>query len=257
MSRIVAPFCWYELMTTDLDGAERFYGAVIGWFAKDAGTPGLRYSILSTGAAPVAGVMALPEPLAAAGVPPHWLAYVRVEDVDATIPRLVAAGGTVHKEPADIPGVGRFAVVADPGGAAFCLFREAGSPPECRDDASRLGRVGWHELQAHDGDAAVAFYGDLFGWREVDRFDMGPTGIYHLFATDGAMTGGIMTKLPEVPRPFWLLYFSVETLDAALDRVKAGGGRVALEPMQVPGGDWIAQCFDPQGGFFALLAPRR
>jgi predicted enzyme related to lactoylglutathione lyase len=255
----VAPFCWYELMTTDLAAAESFYGSVVGWRAADSGMPGFHYSILSMGETAVAGAMALPEHLLAAGVPPHWIGYVRVEDVDAMLPRLVAAGGAVHKGAEDIPGVGRFAVVADPHGAAFCLFREASPPParEADTDPCPPGRVGWHELHAGDGEAAFAFYSALFGWTETERMDMGAMGVYRLFATGGPAVGGMMTRMPQTPRPFWLYYFGVEAIDAAIARIGAGGGTVINGPMEVPGGAWIVQAIDPQGAMFALVAPKR
>lgn len=255
----VAPFCWYELMTSDLAAAESFYAEVVGWSAKDSGMPGFRYSIFAAAGRDIAGAMALPPHLAEAGVPPHWIGYVRVEDVDAMLPRLAAAGGSVHKPAEDIPGVGRFAVVADPHGASFCLFREAMPAPQ-RDGAAGTfppGSVGWHELQAGDNDAAFAFYSSLFGWSETERLDMGAMGFYRLFATGGAAVGGMMTKMPECPRPFWLYYFGVETLDAAVERLTGAGGKVVMGPMEVPGGAWIVQAVDPQGAMFALVAPKR
>lgn len=259
MTSTAAPFCWYELMTTDLAAAQAFYAKVVGWSTRDSGMPGFAYSLLSSGGLDVAGAMALPPHLVEAGVPPHWIGYVRVEDVDAMLPRLVAAGGSVHKPAEDIPGVGRFAVVADPHGAGFCLFREAAPMPPREPDPNpcRPGFVGWHELQAGDGDAAFAFYASLFGWTEADRHDMGPMGVYRLFATGAGAVGGMMTKVPQCPRPFWLYYFGVEALDAAIERLTAAGGRVAMGPMEVPGGAWIVQAFDPQGAMFALLAQSR
>ena len=257
MNREAAPFCWYELMTGDLAAAEAFYSTVVGWSAKDSGMPGFRYSIFSTGETAIAGAMALPDELRTAGVPPHWIAYVRVEDVDAMLPRLVTAGGSVHKPAEDIPGVGRFAVVADPHGAAFCLFREAMDQASAALPADAPGRIGWHELSAGDGPAAFAFYSGLFGWTKGEAMPMGEHGVYQLFATGGEPVGGMLTKMPDCPRPFWLLYFNVATLDAALDRVRAGGGTVIVEPMEVPGGSWIGQCLDPQGAMFALVAPKR
>ena len=252
-----APFCWYELMTTDLPAAEAFYGAVVGWAARDSGMPGFRYALLSIGGVDIAGAMALPPHLVAAGVPPHWLGYVRVEDVDAMLARLVAAGGAVHKPAEDIPGVGRFAVVADPHGAAFCLFREAAGQNSAPAAADAPGHIGWHELNAGDGPAAFDFYSGLFGWTKTEAMPMGELGVYQLFAAGGEAIGGMLTKMADCPMPFWLFYFNVPSLDAALDRVKAGGGRLIVEPMQVPGGSWIAQGFDPQGAIFALVAPTR
>src|SRR3954464_12155051 len=120
-----ANFVWHELMTTDADAAEAFYRDVVGWRTQDAGMPGMRYTILSVGEAGVGGIMTLPPDACAAGARPGWIGYVGVDDVDAYAQRVKAAGGTVHKPPADIPGVGRFAVVADPQGANFVLFKGA------------------------------------------------------------------------------------------------------------------------------------
>jgi len=87
--------------------------------------------------------------------------------------------------------------------------------------------------------------------------DMGPMGIYQLFATGDGPVGGMMTKPPQIPTPFWTYYFNVEAVDAPVARVTQGGGKVVNGPMQVPGGSWIVQCFDPQGAFFAMVGPKR
>jgi predicted enzyme related to lactoylglutathione lyase len=87
-------------------------------------------------------------------------------------------------------------------------------------------------------------------------------GVYQLFATGGdanrgEAVGGMMTKMPEMPVPFWLYYFNVDALDAAIVRVKNAGGQVVNGPHEVPGGSWIAQCIDPQGAMFAIVSPKR
>ena len=86
---------------------------------------------------------------------------------------------------------------------------------------------------------------------------MGPMGVYRVFDTGHGEQGGIMTRMPEAPMSFWLYYFNVDGVDAAAERVKAGRGRIAHGPMEVPGGQWIVQATDPQGSMFALVAPRR
>jgi len=259
----MAGFIWYDVMTTDTAAATRFYQHVFGWQAADSGVPGQDYTVLSKDGAMVGGLMAVPPDAAAMGVPPCWMGYIHVDDVDAMAARVEAAGGRVMKPGEDIPTIGRFAVVADPHGAGFLLFSPLPPPPEaaaaCRQPApGEPGTVGWRELQAGNLDAAWAFYAGLFGWTKAEAIDIGPMGIYQLFATDGAMpAGGMMTKVPEAPAPFWLYYFNVAAIDAAVARVGAGGGKVAHGPMQVPGGQWIAQCFDPQGAMFGMVAPHR
>lgn len=250
-------FVWYELMTSDSKAAEAFYRQVMGWEMKDAGMTDFSYTLLSAGPAMVGGLMTIPDEACAMGVRPAWTGYVGVDDVDADAARIKAAGGAIHKGPADIPNVGRFAVCADPHGAVFMLFKPAsddGPPPVA---PGTPGHVGWHELHAGDRESDFAFYADLFGWTRAEAVDMGPMGIYQTFGAGGPAFGGMMTRTPDMPVPFWLYYFNVAAVDAAIARVGAGGGKVINGPMQVPGGSWIAQCLDPQGAMFALVGPQR
>jgi predicted enzyme related to lactoylglutathione lyase len=251
-------FVWYELMTTDMAAAAAYYRSVVGWGARDSGVPGVDYTLFLAGEAMVAGLMDIPQEAKAAGARPGWIGYVAVADVDASAERVRSAGGAVHHAPSDIPGVGRFAVVADPQGAVFALFRGAGEPPPAPAPGT-AGHVGWHELYAAEREAAFAFYAGQFGWVKSDAMDMGPMGVYQLIARSGEAEafGGIMTKPDTVPAPFWNFYFAVEAIDAAGARVAEGGGKTLNGPMQVPGGSWIIQCLDPQGAFFSLVAPRR
>jgi predicted enzyme related to lactoylglutathione lyase len=79
-----------------------------------------------------------------------------------------------------------------------------------------------------------------------------------LFSTGGPdAAGGMMTKMPEVPGPFWAYYVKVEALDAAIERVLGAGGKVLNGPMEVPGPMFIANCQDPQGAWFSMVAAQR
>ncbi len=73
------------------------------------------------------------------------------------------------------------------------------------------------------------------------------------FPPEGQTIGGMFTKPPTLPHPFWLYYFNVDDIEAASKRVEAGGGQILYGPMVVPGGAWIVHCTDPQGAIFALL----
>jgi len=249
-------FCWYELMTSDAKAAEAYYRDVVGWTAKDAGMPDHAYTLLSAGDAQIGGLMTLPADAGAAGARPVWNGYIAVDDVDDYAARVTKAGGTIHRAPADIPGIARFAVAADPQGATFMLLKGfSDATPQWPGPTTR-GHVGWRELFAADWERAFAFYSELFGWTKGEAFDMGPMGTYQLFNIKGAQAGGMMTKTKEMPQPFWLYYFHVEDIDAAGARVTKGGGRIMHGPMEVPGGSWIIQCGDPQGALFALVGPR-
>ncbi|HET7717010.1 MAG TPA: VOC family protein [Bauldia sp.] len=256
-------FVWYELMTTDPRAAEAFYAAVVGWTAKDSGmtaTTGAPYTILWSGDAMVAGLMTMPEEPRKMGVPPNWGGYISVDDVDAAAEKAKRLGGAIYMPPTDIPNVGRFAVVADPQGAAFNLFKSLPpqTPPVVPAPGSP-GTIGWHELWTTDWEKGFAFYGDMFGWKKDQAIDIGPMGTYQLFApsSGGPAIGGMWNKPKDVPVAFWLYYFNVEAIDAAADRVKANGGKIVNGPMEVPGGSFIVQCQDPQGAMFALNAMKR
>ena len=256
MSNSHGKFVWYDVMTTDTKAAESFYRDVIGWQAKDSGMPDSSYTLFSVGPTMVGGLMPIPEPARKAGVGPAWMGYIGVDDVDACAKRVIAAGGAIRREPEDIPGVGRFAVCSDPHGAGFMLFTGTGDQAPTPPAQGTPGHVGWRELHAGEREAAFAFYSSLFGWTKADAVDMGGMG-YQIFAIDGAPAGGMMTKMREMPRPFWLYYFNVDAVDAAAARVRNGGGKIANGPLEVPGGSWIVQCFDPQGAMFALVGPKR
>lgn len=248
-------FVWHELMAADALAAVRFYGEVVGWTDRDSGMPGMTYTLMLAGERQVAGIMALTEQAKAGGAVPGWTGYVAVEDVDAGAARAVALGGRVCMPPMDIPGVGRFAVVADPQGAVVALF--CGSDGEMPAAPMMApGTVGWNELMAVDAASAWPFYEAMFGWTKGDLLDMGPMGTYQLFAAEGVVCGGMMTKPAAVPVPYWGYYFAVPDIDAARARAVERGANVLTGPMEVPGGAWVVQALDPQGAVFALVGMR-
>jgi predicted enzyme related to lactoylglutathione lyase len=254
-------FVWYELMTSDPAAAAAFYTKVVGWAAADSGMPGMSYTFVKAGETAIGGIMAIPEEAKAMGAGPAWEGYIAVADVDAAAARAVAAGGKTHKAPEDIPGVGRFAVMADPQGATFMLFRGASGDGPPAAAPGTPGQVGWHELHAGDGASAFDFYAKQFGWEKHEGMDMGPMGVYQLFGVAGSAKdhsiGGMMTKMPQTPRPHWMYYFNVDAIDAAVERINGAGGKVVHGPQEVPGGSWIVNGIDPQGAPFALVAPKR
>lgn len=253
----IAPcyFSWYELITPDTTAASAFYGAVIGWTAQDSGVPGQSYTIFSAGLVGVGGMMALPDELRARGIPPCWTGYIAVPSVDDYVGKVIAAGGDVQRPAEDIPGVGRFAVVADPRGAVFILLTPNAGMTRPTVAPYTPGHVGWHELHAGEGISAFAFYSALFGWTKVNAVDMGPMGTYQIFGEGDVAFGGMMTKPDGAPGPYWRYYFTVDGINAAIGRVNAAGGQVVFGPMEVPGGGFVANCIDPQGAAFSLVGP--
>lgn len=249
----VGRFVWYDLMTKDAAAARSFYTSVIGWgTAPFEGAEG-DYQLFTTADVPLGGVMSLPPEAQAGGAVSHWIGYVAVDDIAATAAKLTELGGTVMMGPMTIPNVGQTLVFADPQGAIAAAF-EPERPMDAPPEKAPVGEFSWHELATSDWQAASAFYCALFGWEEESQMDIGEGGIYWMYKRP-EMThhmGGIFNKPAEMPRASWLYYVTVADLDAALAKVTAGGGAVVNGPMEVPGGERIAQCIDPQGAAFAL-----
>ena len=247
-------FVWYDLMTSDASAAIAFYTHVVGWGTEQWKDPAMPYTMWTVAGSPIGGVMPLPPHLVEAHVPPHWLAYIGTPDVADTCARAEALGGTVMMPPTEIPTVGHFAVLRDPQGATFAAFTSSTEYP-ASDAPPRVGDFSWHELSTSDHEAAFRFYSELFGWEKTGSFDMGPMGTYQMYgrSANGLPLGGMMNLTADSPMsPNWLLYARVEHLGSAIERARGAGGTLIHGPIEVPGGDVVAICTDPQGGAFAL-----
>lgn len=253
-------FIWYELMTGDPDAAQAFYGPLLGWTFSDSKQKDRDYRIIHKSNSDIGGVMKRPD---GAPVPPCWMGYILVDDVDASASSIADAGGVIHMPPQDIPKVGRLAFAADPQGVMFYILKPE-APANGADASSdafaatepMVGHCAWNELSTTDPDEAVAFYTAQFGWRQEDDMEMGDMGKYLFLHHGPGMIGAIMPKMPEMPSAAWTFYFRVPDIDDALDRIKQAGGQVLMEPMEIPGGDFAMGGTDPQGAAFSLVGAR-
>ncbi len=243
-------FVWYDLMTTDPEGAKAFYTAVTGWGTQV--WEEMSYTMWTVGETPIGGTMKLPDAAVAGGARPHWLGHVAVPDVDATIARARELGATVLVPPSDIPTVGRYSIFNDPQGALIAAYAPEKEVPD-PEGMPPVGEFSWHELATTDPEAATGFYTDLFGWETISDVDMGAMGVYRIIGRRGTTMGGIYRKPAEMPGPpAWLHYARVADVNAATETVRQQGGQVLHGPVEVPGGDWITMVLDPQGGPFAV-----
>jgi uncharacterized protein len=243
-------FVWHELLTTNPQAAVKFYTQVIGWTTQ-SWEHNPSYTLWVTDRGPVGGVMEQPPEAKAVGAPPSWLAYIGAPDLEATVNSAVRLGAKVLKPPTEIPGAGRFAVLADPQGAVFAAYTSDSAMEP--NDTPRVGDFSWHELATTDGVAAFRFYEQLFGWVKTDAMDMGPAGVYQMFGWGGKSMGGVYTAAKDqAASPHWLSYIVVPDSNQAVERVKRAGGRVLKGPMEIPGGDLIATGLDPEGCAFAV-----
>jgi predicted enzyme related to lactoylglutathione lyase len=242
-------FVWYELTTPDPDAAQKFYPRFTGWGTQKFDND---YTMWTTGGAPFAGIFRLGPEMRAQGVPPNWMPYVEANDVGKTAELAASLGGKVLNGPTDIPGTGRFAVLQDPQGAVFGIYKSNG-PSHAWDGTPVVGRFSWHELMTTDWKAAWDFYQKLFGWERQSEMDMGGGNMYAMWGK-GKMFGGMFNRPPEMANmpPFWLPYIYVKDVKKAVDMAAKAGAFVQRPPMEVPGGGTIAIIGDPQGAAIAL-----
>ena len=239
-------FVWHDLMTPNPAGSHEFYGKTVGW-KKQSWDQDPGYQMFAAPSGPIGGTVE------ARALTPHWLAYVGITDVDATILAATQLGGRVQTAPTSLPNGGIYAVLVDPQGATFGVHASSAAPSP--ETAPQLGEFSWHELATNVAPSvAFAFYKALFGWDEISQVDMGPMGMYLVFGRNGKQLGGMFDKGSQ-GKPgtaYWLGYVSVADLDGTIERAKGARGSVLAGPMDVPGGDRIAQLMDPHGAFFAL-----
>jgi predicted enzyme related to lactoylglutathione lyase len=251
-STVRGRFVWHELLTTDTRAAAVFFSKIIGWKTQSWGSD-QSYTLFVSGDRQIAGLMALPDEARKMGAPPSWLTYIATPDVDATARLASSLGATLLKAPEDIPSTGRYAVLQDPQGATFGIYKS--NRPAGADVAPSVGDFSWHELATTDARAAFDFYRRLFGWEETSAMDMGEMGTYQMFGQTkhGRTLGGLFNKPSQMPGPsVWLAYIKVPDAKKSADAIKKLGAKIINGPMEVPGGDWIAQGMDPLGAMFAV-----
>ncbi len=251
-------FIWYELMSPDPAGSKVFYDAVVGWDIEPEPAGEMDYRMIRRAdGGNSGGVMRLTDEMRGHGARPMWLGYVGVDDVDRAVTAVEQRGGSVLMPAHDMPGVGRFAMVTDPGHIPFYVIKPT-PPPGAEGQASDVfspdqpQRVGWNELSSRDPDGAVHFYGQLFGWVNKENMAMGEAGDYRFLDHHHLRIGALRGVTPGGSAG-WRYYVRVPSIAAAIEAVKAGGGSVDVGPHEVPGGDHIISGIDPQGARFALV----
>lgn len=243
-------FVWHDLMSTDAERSLRFYCSLFGWQIDSRPMAGSTYHMVHCGPGPIGGVMQ------EAGIPAsHWMPYLAVADVDATAKQIQAHGGSVCVGPVDIPGTGRFAVVGDPQGAYFSIYKGNPQSTGADPDVPVPGRVCWNELLSQDPEAAQRFYSAVFGWTPEPK-DMGPFGIYRVQKLGDKQVGGVM-KNPQNGAPSaWLAYFLTMHLDGDTELAKQLGATAMMERTPIPGLGAFSLLADPTGAVFALFEPK-
>jgi len=227
------------LLITSPDCALSFYDEIAGWGNQPFNGGNEPYTMWTNGETPIGGVMQLPKQTIDVGAPPNWLALISMPDVKATVVKAQQLSATVQNEES-IPEVGSFVIISNPRGAIFAVYLPAADTPG-HDGPPDEGEFSWCEFPTTDWEAAWSLYSELFGWQEFEQMDMGDMDIYQMF-----------NKPPEVPVVAWVFYIRVPDCAAAVDKVKMLAGRALNGSMEVPDGDMVAQCMDPESASFAV-----
>lgn len=247
-------FWWVDLNTTSLADAQPFYAGLFNWTFAETKIGDITYVTARRDGCDVAGVVELTDEMRQAGVPAHFLSYVLVDDVQATVTRARTLGGRIVQEPFEVgDGIGWMATIADPTGAVLAVW-QAGE----REGASLVnvpGALSWIELRTRDLESAREFYCELFGWTASrEQF---PGMEYWTFSVDGTPHCGMLAYGPdtaaEVPAQ-WNVVIGVDDADRAVEHVNSCGGRVLFGPFDTQFGR-TAQIVDPLGASLTIMQP--
>ena len=240
---------WVDLSTTDADAARDFYANLFGWRLDVSEDPQYGgYATAKLDDQSVAGIGPKPE---GDQHPAAWSLYIGTEDIDGLARKVQEAGGTVIAAPLDIGDQGRMAVFADPSGAIISGWQAAGPSQFV---LGILNAFGWAELNARGLEPAIAFYETVFGWTHSEQPD-GEGEVYTQLEHDGQPIAGALEMSPEIPADvpsYWLIYFTVDDVDARFQTAIELGGREMVAPQDMPGGRF-AIVSDPQGAAFGIL----
>jgi hypothetical protein len=250
-------FCWPEITAVDQNEAKKFYSTLFGWTYNDTpmGPDAGVYTIFQKDGKDCAALTQMSQPMRGQGVPPHWGSYVAVADVDESTKKAVTLGATAMMEPFDVMQSGRMSVLRDPAGAVISLWQ--GRDTIGVQILDEPGALAWTELLTTDTDKALAFYSKLFNWK-IAEMTMGPMTYTIFKRPDGAQAGGMMAAPAEMQMPSnWLSYIQVENCDATVAKAKELGGKVFVEPNDVPAVGRFAVLADSQGAMFGVYQPEK
>ncbi|MEU1727401.1 VOC family protein [Actinomadura sp. ATCC 39365] len=240
--------CWVDLASTDVPGSARFYGDLFGWRADMVDDPAAGgYGMFVHEGSKVAGI----GPVRGGGSTSLWNTYVATDDAAALAGRVRDAGGTVVAEPMAIFDEGTMVALRAPDGSYAAAWQAAAHAGA--ELVNEPGSFCWNELCTRDAPAAERFYSAVFGWTSRTS-DLGGMAYTEWVAGEAAVAGMIPmpAEAPAELPSFWLTYFAVADLDAALHAAADAGADVLTGVTEAPPGRF-AQLIDPQGAAFGVI----
>ena len=234
---------WVDIGLPDLQAGVRFYAELFGWQTEDLGEEAGHYTMAMKNGKLLAALSIAQDP-----GPPRWTTYVNVDNADAVIEKVNAAGGTVIVEPMDVMAAGRMAIFADTTGAVIAVW-QAGEHAGAQL-VNEAGALSWNELSTSDLAKSKEFYSAVFGW------GWGGSDEYAEGQVNGRTVCGVMPRPEGMPAEMpdhWLVYFGTGDVDGDVKRAQDLGATVAVEPTDIPGTGRFSVLIDPQGAVFAIF----
>lgn len=242
-------FVWFDLVTDDPATARRFYGAVFGWqFYSIDGAPA-SYTVIENDGRNIADMFRHAPPPNAKSTA-RWLALISVDDPAQTVQYVERQGGKVIVPLATIAGRGTHALFRDPQGAVFGVLRsDTGDSP---DAPVADGDFFWLDLLARDPAQAAKFYRGLAGY-EISQTELDDGMTRTVLASGGYARAGIAAMPAAVKQPGWLPYVLVEDVAGTLEKARAAGGTVLVEPRADLLDGNVGVIADPRGGVLGVV----
>ena len=238
-------FEWRDLMCSNItEDVKKFYSELFGWTYKDAGNG---YTIVLHNNVPIAGIYKLKESNKIQNYS-QWINYLSVDDMNKTVNYFESNGGSIYRQPFELPKRGAVSFVFDSQHAVMALLKS--SSGDKKDGEPVYDEWLWTELWSNDVDNSIKFYTDLFGYN-YRKFQIRSENNYHVLEKDGKLRAGII-KIPyENVKPNWLAYIAVKDVAEIVKKVDGLGGKVYLSTEGVAGNN-AAVIADPSGAVFAI-----
>lgn len=270
MTEYTAPVgapAWIDLMSSDVDAAVEFYGAVFGWEADPADPEHGGYRNFRVNGNLVAGVMSPPD--GGDGPGDVWSVYLRTDDAAVSLDSAVEAGASVIVPATAVGELGSFGFFIDPVGAAIGVWQPGTHPGFVERGVP--GTPYWFDCMSRSYDASLGFYRSVFGWTLQEIGSGGKEGSFGpdrysqvLVGPAGAQDGvaGIMDAAPlfdsgvfgDGMPSFWQVYLTVEDTAAAEQRIVDAGGEI-LRSAEVTPWATMGSAKDPGGAVFLYATP--
>ena len=241
-------FCWINVLTAQPEDAKKFFTGLLGWTYGDLGGMG---SSIKVDGNDIGGLFDLNSPQTPPGTPPVIGVMVKVESADAIVAKAKSLGGNA-KDAFDIADNGRMAELFDPNGAEIDVWQPKKEQATIADP-NHHGAPSWFETYTPDVEAGRKFYTELFGWTAQTMAMPGMD--YTVFNIGDKMIAGMMQPTPEMKNmpSQWVTYFTVNDADETAKKAVELGGKVKVQPTDIPTVGRFSAIESPQGVGFLVI----